>query len=73
MISMETTKRDWVEDSSFSLNYRICSCCMCNETFLGYKHRVICKVCGTALDSTECLSNTSCKLNLTHFETIKKI
>ena len=38
--------RDWIDDSDFDLDYKLCECCVCKQSFFGYKQRVICKVCG---------------------------
>lgn len=39
--------RDWPEDYKLE-NGRYCNLCLeCNETFIGYKRRVVCKVCAS--------------------------
>lgn len=43
------TQKDWIEDSSFKSDYVLCICCICKEQFYGYKHRIICKICGDLL------------------------
>lgn len=40
--------RDWREDSSHENGNYNCTCCLCKETFIGHKRRVVCKVCADA-------------------------
>ncbi len=37
--------RDWPEDAAHENGNYLCRCCGCHETFIGYKRRVVCKVC----------------------------
>jgi len=41
--------KDWVEDFNLEFGKTVCKCCICHETFRGFKHRVICKECGDKL------------------------
>lgn len=36
---------DWKEDSAHENGEYQNRCCFCGETFIGYKRRVVCKVC----------------------------
>lgn len=37
--------RDWPEDFAHENGRYYNSCCQCGHTFIGYKRRVVCKVC----------------------------
>ena len=41
--------RDWPEDYDHENGCYECGCAYCGRTFLGYKRRVVCKVCDRAL------------------------
>jgi hypothetical protein len=42
----ELAKRSFPEDEVDDDNGQyMCRCCVCHETFIGYKRRVVCKVC----------------------------
>lgn len=43
------SSKDWTDDFSLEFGNSICTCCICHEHFLGFKHRVICKECGKKL------------------------
>ena len=38
-------KRNWPEDSIYENGEYMCRCHVCNNTFIGYKRRVTCKLC----------------------------
>jgi len=42
--------RDWIEDFKYENGNYHNTCCHCKERFMGYKRRVICKVCVENLD-----------------------
>lgn len=37
--------RDWREDFAHENGSYQCSCCICEQEFIGHKRRVVCKVC----------------------------
>lgn len=37
--------RDWHEDAPHENGNYQCRCCQCEQTFVGHKRRVVCKVC----------------------------
>lgn len=37
--------RDWTEDFSHENGNYSCQCCQCNQTFVGHKRMVVCKLC----------------------------
>lgn len=41
----EYTDRDYREDAEYENGNYMCTCYKCKNTFIGYKRRVICKVC----------------------------
>ena len=41
----EESNKNWPEDYPEGEHKYICSCAVCNETFYGYKRRVVCKQC----------------------------
>ena len=43
------TLKDWMEDFNLEFGKSDCHCCICHESFRGFKHRVICKECGDKL------------------------
>jgi len=46
MINYNATPRDWPEDFPHDNGMYMNGCTTCKETFIGYKRRVTCKVCG---------------------------
>ena len=40
-----TTKHDWPEDFDHDNGMYYCRCRKCNEQFIGYKRRIVCKSC----------------------------
>lgn len=36
---------DWPEDFQYENGTYTCKCCVCEKTFMGNKHRVVCKTC----------------------------
>ncbi len=45
MSHLTPSPRDWPEDAAHENGNYLCRCCGCHETFIGYKRRVVCKVC----------------------------
>ncbi len=45
--------KNWIDDFNMEFGKSTCFCCICHESFLGYKHRVICKECGFKLSHEE--------------------
>jgi hypothetical protein len=45
----EPGPRDWPEDRELENGSYTCKCYFCDNWFTGYKRRVLCKVCDTAL------------------------
>ena len=45
---IEYSDRDWREDWPHENGQYICRCSQCQQTFIGYKRRVICKACAYA-------------------------
>jgi len=41
--------KDWSDDFNMEFGKSVCNCCICHDTFIGFKHRVICKECGDKL------------------------
>lgn len=44
-MTTSTSPRDWPEDFLYESGNYMCRCSACHETFVGYKRRVVCKVC----------------------------
>ncbi len=44
-IDPENDPRNWSEDFEHENGKYYCRCCKCEELFIGYKRRVICKIC----------------------------
>jgi hypothetical protein len=45
MWAIESTPGDWPEDAKYENGSYFCKCMHCSKTFIGYKRRVVCKVC----------------------------
>ena len=45
--------KDWPEDFAHENGEYYCRCYVCNETFTGYKRRVICKECANKNQKSE--------------------
>ena len=45
MFRSDEPKRDWTEDFSHENGNYMNKCCICGETFIGYKRRVVCRIC----------------------------
>lgn len=43
---------DWPEDFSHENGNYFCKCISCGRTFMGYKRRVMCKMCATPTPDT---------------------
>ena len=48
---LEEGPGDWTEDFPYENGKYVCMCCVCQETFLGHKRRVVCKLCHGAYRS----------------------
>ncbi len=44
---MKLTSRDWTEDFKYENGMYGNKCIKCGQEFIGYKRRLICKICGT--------------------------
>jgi hypothetical protein len=53
VINGEVLSRDWVEDSHLENGNYWNKCCLCNNNFIGYKRRVVCKLCELAVKETK--------------------
>lgn len=53
-------ERNWSQDFSHENGMYENICCMCTKHFLGYKRRVVCKVCSnSAPKETECSTSST--------------
>ena len=52
MIKDHNPNKDWEEDWGHEDGMYYCRCMRCNEMFIGYKRRVVCKECD-ALPKTD--------------------
>lgn len=52
-INGDVLSRDWVEDSRLENGNYWNQCCLCNNKFIGYKRRVVCKLCELDIKETE--------------------
>jgi RNase P subunit RPR2 len=48
-----TSDRDWTEDFHHENGQYMNVCIKCEQTFIGYKRRFICKLCYTPLETGE--------------------
>lgn len=46
-------ERDWPEDFAHENGRYLCGCLSCGNRFYGYKRRMCCKVCATAIQATQ--------------------
>lgn len=50
LFSGNPNPRDWVDDTSLENGNYFNLCVICEESFVGYKRRTVCKVCQEIMD-----------------------